>query len=85
MANKLLSMQKIRQILLFLDRGISQRAIEKEVQISRKTIAFYLQKFQQTSRSLSELIKLSDEKLEQVLSLIKPAIPEDIDPRKNSL
>jgi transposase len=75
-------MHKIRQILLFLDRGVSQRAIEKEVQISRKTIALYLQKFQQTNRGLSELIKLSDEQLEQVLGLIKPAIPEDIDPRK---
>ena len=82
MANKLLSMHKIRQILLFLDRGLSQRAIEKEVQITRKTIALYLQKFQQTGQSLSELIKLSDEQLEQVLGLIKPAIPEDTDPRK---
>ncbi|SHN15430.1 hypothetical protein SAMN05216269_11678, partial [Flavobacterium xinjiangense] len=27
MANKLLSMIKIRQILLFLERGVSQRAI----------------------------------------------------------
>lgn len=82
MANKLLSMHKIRQILLFLDRGLSLRAIEKEVQITRKTIALYLQKFQQTGQSLSELIKLSDEQLEQVLGLIKPAIPEDTDPRK---
>ena len=48
MANKLLSMIKIRQVLLFLERGSSQRAIEKEVKISRKTIALYLQKFAQT-------------------------------------
>ncbi|SDN17292.1 Integrase core domain-containing protein [Daejeonella rubra] len=82
MANKLLSMHKIRQILLFLDRGVSQRAIEKEVQITRKTIALYLQKFQQTGQSLTELIKLSDDRLEQILGLIKPSIPEDTDPRK---
>ena len=82
MANKLLSMHKIRQILLFLDRGISQRAIEKEVQITRKTIALYLQKFQQTGQNLSELIKLSDAQLEQTLGLIKPAVTEDVDPRK---
>lgn len=82
MANKLLSMHKIRQILLFLDRGISQRAIEKEVQITRKTIALYLQKFQQTGQSLSELIKLSDAQLEQILGLIKPAVTADADPRK---
>jgi transposase len=75
-------MHKIRQILLFLDRGISQRAIEKEVQITRKTIALYLQKFQQTGQNLSELIKLSDAQLEQTLGLIKPAVTEDVDPRK---
>jgi DNA-binding NarL/FixJ family response regulator len=44
MANKLLRMIKIRQILLFLERGVSLRAIEKEVKISRKTIAIYLHK-----------------------------------------
>lgn len=82
MANKLLSMHKIRQILLFLDQGISQRAIEKEVQITRKTIALYLQKFQQTGQSLSELIKLSDAQLAQILGLIKPALTADADPRK---
>lgn len=75
-------MHKIRQILLFLDRGVSQRAIEKEVKITRKTIAFYLGKFLQTGVDFSELLKRSDEQLEQVLGLIKPVVPEDVDPRK---
>ncbi|RYE34602.1 MAG: IS21 family transposase, partial [Sphingobacteriales bacterium] len=48
MANKLLGMHKIRQILLFLERGASQRAIEKEVKVNRRTIATYLEKFRQT-------------------------------------
>lgn len=82
MANKLLSMHKIRQILLFLDRGVSQRAIEKEVKISRKTIALYLGKFLQTGAGFGELLKQSDQQLEQVLGLAKPAVPEDADPRK---
>ncbi|WP_205945198.1 IS21 family transposase [Pedobacter hiemivivus] len=75
-------MHKIRQILLFLDRGVSQRAIEKEVKITRKTIALYLGKFLQTGVDFSELLKRSDEQLEQVLGLIKPLVPEDADPRK---
>ncbi|MEJ7831035.1 MAG: IS21 family transposase, partial [Segetibacter sp.] len=75
-------MHKIRQILLFLERGVSHRMIEKEVKITRKTIALYLGKFQQTGQSLAELLKLSDPALEEVLGLIKPVIPEDIDPRK---
>ena len=82
MANKLLSMIKIRQVLLFLERGASQRAIEKEVKISRKTIAIYLQKFAQTGVGFKELLKRSDQDIEQILGLIKPVIAEDADPRK---
>jgi transposase len=61
-------MHKIRQILLFLERGVSQRSIEKEVKISRKTIAIYL-------------LKQSDQELEQLLGLAKPALQEPSDPR----
>jgi transposase len=75
-------MHKIRQILLFLDRGVSQRAIEKEVKITRKTIALYLGKFLRTGIDFSELLKRSDEQLEALLGLIKPVLPEDTDPRK---
>lgn len=75
-------MHKIRQILIFLERGVSQRAIEKEVKITRITIALYLGKFIQTGIELSELLKRSDEQLEQILGLIKPVVPEDTDPRK---
>jgi transposase len=82
MANKLLSMIKIRQILLFLERGASQRAIEKEVKIYRKTIALYLQKFAQTGNDFKELLQRSDQELERVLGLIKPVVVDDTDPRK---
>ena len=75
-------MHKIRQILLFLERGVSQRAIEKEVKITRKTIALYLGKFLQTGVDFTELLKRSDQQLEQVLGLIKPVLLEDTDPRK---
>ncbi|MFV8328346.1 hypothetical protein [Flavobacterium sp. ZS1P14] len=82
MANKPLSMIKIRQILLFLERGVSLRAIEKEVKISRKTIAIYLQKFAQTGVDFKELLKCSDQDLERILGLIKPVVVDDTDPRK---
>lgn len=75
-------MHKIRQILLFLERGVSQRAIEKEVKITRKTIAIYLAKFLQTGVCFSDLLKQSDQQLEQLLGLIKTTVPEDTDPRK---
>lgn len=82
MANKLLSMHKIRQILLFLERGASQRTIEKEVKISRKTIAAYLFKFQQTGYDFKGLLAFSDQDLDRILGLVKSDIPQDTDPRK---
>lgn len=84
MANKLLSMHKVRQILLFLKQGTSQRRIEKEVKINRRTIAIYLQKFGETGQGYDELLKLSDPQLEELLGLLKPLL-EDTDPRKVEL
>lgn len=82
MANKLLSMHKIRQILIFLDRGVSQRSIEKEVKTTRKTIALYLQRFQQTGLEFKQLLNLEDHQLEAILGLIKSVPTEHTDPRK---
>jgi len=84
MANKPLSMHKVRQILLFLKQGASQRSIEKEVKINRRTIAIYLQKFLETGQGFSELLKLGDDQLEELLGLPKP-VPEDSAPRKVEL
>jgi len=84
MANKPLSMHKVRQILLFLKQKASQRSIEKEVKINRRTIAIYLQKFRETGQDFNELLKLSDDQLEELLGLLKP-VPEDTDPRKTEL
>jgi transposase len=84
MANKLLSMHKVRQILLFLKQGASQRSIEKDVKINRRTIAVYLQKFMESGKQFEELLKLSDQQLEEFLCLLKP-IPVDSDPRKIEL
>lgn len=84
MANKPLSMHKVRQILLFLKQGASQRSIEKEVKINRRTIAIYLQKFLETGQGFNELLKLNDDQLEELLGLFK-SVPEDADPRKIEL
>lgn len=75
-------MHKIRQLLLFLNRGLSHRSIEKELKISRKTIGVYLQKFRGTGLDMNELLKFQDEQLEQILGLIKSAVKQDSDPRQ---
>ena len=82
MANKLLSMHKLRQILIFLERGISIRNFEKEVKVSRKTIGLYQQKFLQTGLGFSELLQANDKELERLIDLVREDVPEDTDPRK---
>src|SRR5690606_40284262 len=51
-----LSMQKIRQILLFVERGFSQRSIERETGINRRTIAGYIKTFTASGLSIQELL-----------------------------
>ena len=82
MANKLLSMHKLRQILIFLERGVSIRNFEKEVKVSRKTIGLYQQKFLQTGLGFSELLQANDKELERLIDLVRDDVPEDTDPRK---
>jgi transposase-like protein len=65
MANKLLNINKLRQLLLFLDRGASQRSIEREVGINRRTIVIYLGKFNQTGLSFRALLQLDDHRIEE--------------------
>jgi len=71
MANKTLPMHKIKQILLFLDRGVSQRNIALQTGINRRTIASYLDLAQQTKYSLAELVAMEDIDLAQCLVLIE--------------
>lgn len=81
MANRPLNMQKIRQILLFLERGFSQRSIERETGINRRTIAGYLQRFADSGFSIAELLFFSDVELEAYLNAGKAEQVEK-DPRR---
>lgn len=75
-------MNKLRQIILFLNRGVSQRSIEKELRISRKTIGLYAQKALESGLEFEQLLKCTDEELEQSLGLIRTVSIRDTDPRK---
>lgn len=75
-------MNKIRQILIFLDQGVSQRKIEKEVRVNRRTIASYLEKFRSTGLTFDGLLKLSDRDIDEILGLVKEEVMEDADPRR---
>ena len=75
-------MNKIRQILIFLDQGVYQRKIEKEVRVNRRTIASYLEKFRSTRLTFDGLLKLSDRDIDEILGLVKEEVMEDADPRR---
>lgn len=60
MVNGPLSMHKLRQILIFLEPGISIRSIEKQEKISRKAIGLYQQKLLRTGLSFQELLLVKD-------------------------
>lgn len=84
MANKPLSMQKIRQILLFLERGFSQRSIERETGANRRTIAGYLKRFADSGLSIAELLLFDDSELQDYLNADKQTTAVK-DPRHSHL
>lgn len=82
MANNPLSMQKIRQILLFLKRGYSEREIVKQTGISRPTVHLYASLFNQTGKDHESLLSLKDSELQAEFNKLKSAKFEPDDPRK---
>ncbi|MDM1348962.1 hypothetical protein HX017_16925 [Myroides marinus] len=70
MANKTLPMHKIKQILLFLDRGVSQRNIALQMGVNRRSVANYCNLAKQTNMPLSELVALSDHELAKCLGML---------------
>jgi hypothetical protein len=82
MANKPLSMQRVRQILLFLKRGYSEREIAKQTKVSRPTVHLYSALFRATGRGYDELLSFKDPDLDAVFSKTKPVKAEPEDPRK---
>lgn len=82
MANKPVSMHKIRQILLFLNQRYSERAISRELKISRKTVSHYSALFTESGVGHTGLLNLSDSELESLVGLNKKVGPESLDPRK---
>lgn len=60
MANKTITMQKIRLILQLKKQNLSNRVISKKSLISRKTVNYYSQVFLTSGKSIDDLLELSD-------------------------
>lgn len=82
MANKPLSMEKLRQILLFLERGYSERTIAKQTNVSRPTIHQYALIFASTGSGYDTLLKLTNRELYAIVQGGKVNKEVVTDPRK---
>jgi transposase len=68
MANKRLSVRKIKEILrLKLDYGISEREIARRCPVSRSTVAYYLRRAAAAKLSWAEASALAESQLEERL------------------
>ena len=63
MANKTITMQKLRLILQLKKQNLSNRGISKKALISRKTVNYYVQGFTNSGKSIDDLLKLNDAEL----------------------
>jgi transposase len=72
MANQIMSMNKIREVLRYELEGKSRRSISKLTGISRNTVDKYIRIFSRQGIGLKELKKLSDNELEAIV--VEPVV-----------
>lgn len=66
MANKAISMSKVRQILKFYSKGIGKKKIAVRLGVSKNTVKLYIEFFNKLETPLDELFKFSDDELDKV-------------------
>ena len=60
MSNKLITMKNIRSIIVLHQKGFSGREISKQMQLSRNTVKIYLERFDGSSFSYEQLLKMDE-------------------------
>lgn len=79
MANKPISMLRIRQLIQFLERGVSLRKISSELRMGRNIVSTYTERIGASGHSCQELLSLDDASLSALLSgsVAKENIPDE--------
>lgn len=77
MANRKVSMLRIRKLIQLTSRGLSQRKISKEVKMGRNIVSMYLGQIEQTGQSYQALLALDDADLGRLLLPSAKEIPKD--------
>jgi transposase len=77
MANKPISMSKVRQILKLHSQGIGKKKIAKRLGVSSNTVKGYVSRFYELRTTLVELLKHSDFDLDKIFNPPKEQPPSD--------
>lgn len=92
MANKVITMQRIRAIIQLLEKGYLLRSISTQVRLLRQPITFYAAKLKKTVYSFDELRRLCDSKLASIayaheasLTLPENVGKQELDTKKNAI
>jgi transposase len=72
MANKLLQMTMIKQILRRLEQGESQNKIAKELQVHKRSVRSYKELFTSAGLNIAQALLLSDDELTALIHSYKP-------------
>src|ERR1039458_1375649 len=67
MSNNTLAMQIVRQLMLLIEQGFSQRAISRELKISRTTVKEYIARLNSDGQKLPILLNLDDASLAEII------------------
>jgi transposase len=74
MANKTITMLKIRRLLQLKEQGQSNRSVSGALNLSRQTVDDYVRRLKQTGKGFKALLKLEDDKL-QLLAYQEQPLP----------
>lgn len=82
MVNKVISMSKVRKVILLYSRGKSKLFISKYLSLSRNTVKKYLALYQLLNLSLDDIKQKSDLELEAIFTVNKEP---DLSPKKKNM
>ena len=68
MANKTISMSKVRNIIKLYSQGIGKKNIAERLSLSKNTVKTYVKKFLKLGRSINELLDMSDQDLNNLFN-----------------
>lgn len=72
MANKTVSMLRIRKLIQLLDNGLSQRQISAELKMGRNIVSNYVRQIQECGQSIQSIQEQDDESLASLFSHSSP-------------